>query len=357
MGRLGRLFSQSRKRWQYTITNKISKMSIKFNLPYTVKITQKNNSENMNNFSIVILTKNNEATLPNLLKSLEEFKNNGGDVNILDIGSTDNTTTIASEWGCKVENGSSFLRIIDEDMAQLINDKFKKDNNKIAENGDTYVDYSGARDYLATLASNDMILMLDPRSYFVEFKLMEIKKYLEEDKYNRFKFVVYKKNGVCEFYNRKQYKWNDISREILIISEGQENSFDISDGVLRISISDEIQEKETLVGLAVNNFLFPNSRISKLFAIEMLNIGLLNSAFQEFDNGLKIYLYSNIEKSEILVYMGDCLINNNNDDDTLGIITGLESSGRNISSSLFARPIIFVFPNPNRLSECKALDN
>lgn len=61
---------------------------------------------NIMEFSVAIITKNEENTLPRLLKSLEGVK----DIVVVDTGSTDKTVSIAKEHGCKVkEVGEKFI--------------------------------------------------------------------------------------------------------------------------------------------------------------------------------------------------------------------------------------------------------
>ena len=77
------------------------------------------------NFSFCLIARNESETLPRLLKSLEHFKDRGGQVYVLDTGSTDDTAQIARDWGCIVEEvGSKFLIQIDKPMASEINNTY-----------------------------------------------------------------------------------------------------------------------------------------------------------------------------------------------------------------------------------------
>jgi tetratricopeptide (TPR) repeat protein len=271
------------------------------NLPYTVKTIR---SEEINsNFSIVLLTKNNEEDLPKLLQTLEEYKNNEGEVVILDLGSNDNTINIATEWGCKVENGLSFTRTIDEEMTSLINERFCKDPIGIVKEGDVYTDFSGARNYASTLASNDMILMLDPKSMLLVFNFGEIKNQLKA--YNRLLFTSHhKKDGICEFYNRTQFKWKNLICEKLFLNQGEERQGQIPYNDLRVHFFDS-DNKENLAELAVNSFLETDEKIARNFAKELHKKELFNSAIELFNLHIKLS-ESKIDKSDSFVCIGDC---------------------------------------------------
>ena len=56
---------------------------------------------NYMNFSIVLIAKNESKTLPRLIGSLSEFQKRGGNILLLDTGSTDDTAqTIVKTGKC-----------------------------------------------------------------------------------------------------------------------------------------------------------------------------------------------------------------------------------------------------------------
>src|ERR1039458_10114605 len=130
------------------------------------------------NFSVVLIARNEFKTLPKLIKSLEEFQQKDGEIILLDTGSTDNTPEIARSLGCKVtEVGNKFLTVIDEDFAQKINEHFIVDNElPIVTIGDKLFDYSAARNFAASLASNDMCAMPDCDEAYTKLNLDVVSK-------------------------------------------------------------------------------------------------------------------------------------------------------------------------------------
>jgi tetratricopeptide (TPR) repeat protein len=290
-----------------------------FDLPYKVKmIERKNNYNTMLNFSIILLTKNDEQKLTTLLNSLIEFRDRGGEVCILDIGSTDNTINIAKEWGCIVEDGSSFSRVIDDDMALILNEKFSKDdididdhpNNFHLKNGDTYFDYSGARNYAATLSSNDIIFMISTDANLTFFNISEIENIIN-DGHDGILFTYYhnKKNNVWKIYNRKKFTWCNVLYEVLNITDENIKIITVAEDCLRLDSNEEVENIDyNLAGLAVNCFLdMGNDNLSYIFARTLLKNNFLGSAYNEFQRHLTI-CNNNVKRSESLVMIGDYLI-------------------------------------------------
>ncbi|MCK9415339.1 hypothetical protein M0Q97_01620 [Candidatus Dojkabacteria bacterium] len=257
------------------------------------------------NFSIVIITKNDEENLPNLLNSLNDFKNNG-DVFIVDFNSTDNTINIASEWGCKIEDGSMFLRNVDIDMSNIINEKFNGDNGIINTN-DIYLDHSGVKNYAASLTTKNMVLILYANTKIIEFNINEIFDCIN-DGYD----LIHFENPSIKIYDKNKYYWNNIIYEGLNLSSDQTPN-DIYKQSIKI---DNIDYKyftnntnETLIGILINSFI-QNNIDNKLILTELINNNYINSAIKELNKQLSEI--NNIKKCKLMVEFGDLLINNNN---------------------------------------------
>ena len=177
-------------------------------------------------FSVCIIARNEENTLPNLLKSLEEFKNRGGEVIIVDTGSNDKTVEIAKAWGCKVtEVGDRFITTINSDLAQKINKRFVVDNEKAIVNaGDKLFDFASARNFSASLASNDMICTLDCDEAYTKFDLDKIEQFIKEG-YEQFEYSFifahdpYGRPAVefvqSKFYDRRKLRWTGCVHEVI----------------------------------------------------------------------------------------------------------------------------------------------
>lgn len=122
----------------------------------------------MPKFSICLCVKNEEETLPVLFSSLGEFMKRGGDLVIVDTGSTDNTIRVAEDFGARVlDVGDSFLIKIDGDLARQINDALIEPGDQPAISGGVELfDYGRARNFTHEHALNDMILIVGGDGYF-----------------------------------------------------------------------------------------------------------------------------------------------------------------------------------------------
>lgn len=105
--------------------------------------------------SISILTFNSGATLRRCLDSVREFD----DIVVCDGGSTDDTVSIANDYGC---------RIIYQDQC------FKNPNNTIA-------DFSGVRNQQLDAARFDWFMFIDSDEYISEGLVEEIREVVARD--------------------------------------------------------------------------------------------------------------------------------------------------------------------------------
>ena len=179
------------------------------------------------NFSIVLIARNEVKTLPKLAKSVEEFQKRGGEVVLMDTGSTDGTQDLARSFGFKItEVGEEYLHTIDKDLACKINERFVIAGEKpIVNTGDKYFDFASARNHSASLASNDWICTVDADEAFTKLDLDEIEKIIADKNlaHLEYEFVFSHDQWdnpaiqfvQSKFYNRKKMQWVGIVHEVL----------------------------------------------------------------------------------------------------------------------------------------------
>jgi glycosyltransferase involved in cell wall biosynthesis len=179
------------------------------------------------NFSICLIAKNESKTLPRMIASLKEYQEKGGEIFVLDTGSTDGTVQIARDLGCKVEEvGEKFVTVIDEELAKKLNDHFiVEDEKPIVEVGQKLFDYASARNYIADFASNDFLWTPDCDEVFTKFDIDKIEEAIAEPGVDllEYNFVFSHDqfgNEVIKFlhskmYNRKIYHWVGVVHEVL----------------------------------------------------------------------------------------------------------------------------------------------
>jgi len=303
--------------------------NLTFNLPYKVKtiIPVENVVENVVeneiktniNFSIMMITHNDEDNIKNISGSLTEFKKMGGDIFVLDISSKDKSIELLTNLGYIVEDGTSFLRYVDDEMCEVLNNKFNfegdNEDEKLIKNNDFYIDYSGAMNYLASLSNTDIVLFIKPKQNIINLDINNL-----IDFFNKNRHLTYQtSNSNIIFYNKKFYSWKYINNCILrhhnIRAREQKGQRDYYIPEHIIDIFDNINfnidnDRHLLIGLAVNCYLDPNnSELSQLLAIEILKNNYDKSAYYEFNRNISISK-TNIEKCVSYVYIGDFFIKN-----------------------------------------------
>jgi len=181
----------------------------------------------MLNWSTVLIARNEEKTLPRLMASLSEFQAKGGEVVLVDTGSTDGTAKVATELGCRVvEVGDRFRVAIDDKTAEAINAKFVVDGEEpVVQAGDSLFDYASARNFAASLALNDMVAMPDCDEAYTRLDLDAIQAAVAESGADRFVYEYvfshdeHGNEGVAfkhsKFYDRRKHEWRGVVHECL----------------------------------------------------------------------------------------------------------------------------------------------
>lgn len=123
--------------------------------------------------SLVMIVKNEEK---NIAKSLESVKDLVSEMIVVDSGSTDNTMKIAQSYGAKI---------------------FKRD----------FDSFSNQKNYALSLAMNEWVLHLDADEVLSQELKEEIKKTLENTKYDG--FILTRTN----FFLGKQMKYSGLNKE------------------------------------------------------------------------------------------------------------------------------------------------
>lgn len=270
------------------------------------------------NFSVVLIARNEEKTLPRLLSSLTDFRNRGGEIVLVDTGSSDRTAEIARAAGCKVEEvGDRFVHVMDEQEHFDIEMSFcKQGDAEITSVGQRNFDYSAARDYAATLASNNMIAMPDCDEAYTMLNIDKVDEMIaagtEQFEYQ----FVYAHDGEgvpviqfrhSKFYDRRKMHWTGIIHEVLT---GEAKREYVGEDTIKLEHwqNTETNRSHYLTGLALACHLDPqNDRNSHYFGRELMYTGRFNSAIAELERHVAMNKWP-AERAQSLIYMGDCLL-------------------------------------------------
>jgi glycosyltransferase involved in cell wall biosynthesis len=271
-------------------------------------------------FSVVCIVKNESKTLPRLIGSLKDFQNRGGEIVIVDTGSQDDTVKIAKELGCNVfEAGEQFVFTIDEKQAKAINDKFVVEGEEnIVNPSDKFFDFSKARNYAASLASNDWICYCDADEVLAKLDIDKINKIIvgnPEVGQLEYEFIFAKDNfgnraivlRQSKFYDRYKMKWAGTVHECLT-NLSSTIPYYLSEDIFLL---EHYQNQETnrhtyLKGLAVDcYFHLENDRNSHYLARELMYNNHPKSAICEFQRHIQMNRWP-AERAQSYIHMGDC---------------------------------------------------
>lgn len=267
------------------------------------------------NFSICLITRNESKTLPRLLESLTDYRNRGGEICIVDTGSSDNTAQIARDAGCIVEEvGDRYRHTITKELADKINERFIVDGEEpVVREGETYFDFASARNHVASLAKNDMISFADADECFTSLNIDVIDNYIKKG-YTQFEYNFvfahdqYGNEAVkfvqSKFYDRRIIKWVGIIHEML---SGPATHIFLDESILKLEHwqNEETNRSGYLRGLAVDCFNNPeNDRNSHYFAREMYWCGRPKSAIKEFERHIAMNRW-HAEKAQSMIFIGD----------------------------------------------------
>jgi len=270
------------------------------------------------NFSIVLIVKNEEKTLPKMLDSLKEFRERGGEIVICDTGSKDNTVKIARDYGCVTEEvREKFIKIITKELAQKINRKFSVNEGDIVKFGDKLFDFASARNYAASLASNDLISNQDADEEYTKLDIDKVCDFINQG-YDQFEYnFVFSHDQFgneaikfvqSKFYNRRKMQWEGIVHEVLQpLVSGEIKRLFLDESIIKL---EHWQNPTTsrgayLKGLAVDCFQNPNKdRQSHYFARELLWCGKPKSAIKEFEHHIAMNRWK-AEMAQSMIFIGD----------------------------------------------------
>jgi glycosyltransferase involved in cell wall biosynthesis len=272
-------------------------------------------------FSIVLIARNEAKKLPHLIESLKEFKDRGGEVVLVDTGSSDGTAQLARDLGCKVEEvGDRFRITIDAETADAINKEFiVEGEGKIVKEGMSMFDYSSARNFAATLASNDMIATPDCDEVYTKFDIDAINKAIEEGvgqiEYN----FVFSHDDLgndlikfmhSKFYDRSKMKWTGIIHEVLV---GAVTRQFFGEDKIKLEHWQNVETNRDhyLTGLAYSCFKDPeNDRNAHYFGRELMYKWFPRSAIKMFERHIAMNKWP-AEQAQSYIHIGDIHTNLN----------------------------------------------
>jgi glycosyltransferase involved in cell wall biosynthesis len=163
------------------------------------------------NFSIVVIAKNEAKTLPKMAESAKDFLKQGGEICVLDTGSTDDTINVAKNLGFNVvksPEGMSFRKTITQHDLKIWKKKYNITSNPVKTPASFFC-FDEARNEAAKIAKNDLIFFMDGCDSFINFDFNKITDLINQGHESFLVLQKYRNNEgiINRFYNRKKGFW------------------------------------------------------------------------------------------------------------------------------------------------------
>lgn len=270
----------------------------------------------MPSWSVVLIAKDEEQSLPHLIESLQGFRDRSGNIVLVDTGSTDETIEVARSYGCRVEAvGDRFVTHMTDAAAENINERFVAEGEQsLVSGGDRIFNYGDARNFAASLASNDMVSMPDCDEEYANLDLDAIERYIKDGfEQLEFQFVYahdpYGNEAVkfrqCKFYDRRKLRWKGVIHEVL---QGHAKSAELPEAVLKL-VHHQNQNQDRshyLRGLALACYKEPkDDRNLHYLGRELCWTGRPKSAIAVLERHVAMKRWP-AERAQSMIFMGDC---------------------------------------------------
>lgn len=252
------------------------------------------------------------------MASLKEFLERGGDICVLDTGSTDDTVKIAKELGCRVFE-ENFSRIVTKEEAEAINAKIDPSEKPVIKEGDSVFNFAAARNRVTELAENDWVWHVDADEVFTKLdidKVDEICSIPNSANISTDFIFSHLSNGMpqtafrhCKLFNRKYLKWVNMVHECLaVVDDMRGKTHHLGHEFVKL---EHFQNMETnrsgyLRGLALDTYLNPlNDRNSHYYGRELYWDGWPKSAIKEFERHVEMKKWPT-EAAQSMMFIGKC---------------------------------------------------
>lgn len=270
--------------------------------------------------SVCVVARDAERTRMPLMSSLREFADRGGDMVLVDTGSSDQTVAAYKAFGFRVyEEGDRFNITIPADIGEAINTEAASLGDKeIVEPGASLFNFSAARNYAASLAKNDCIINPDADEALTVFDIDAVEEAFQTTSRFQYDFVFsHNPNGSehlafitdTRLSNRLDWVWKGHVHETNEprVPGTRPTMRYVPPTVLKIEHwqVESSTRKHYLAGLAYACHLEPeNDRNLHYYGRELLYRGFYNTAIAKLTKHLELSDWD-MEKSQSAVFIGD----------------------------------------------------
>lgn len=267
-------------------------------------------------FSIVVLARNEARTLPRLVASLCPYRERGGDLLLVDTGSSDETASVARDAGCRVvEAGDRFSATLTASEAAEIERRFARaGEGPLVGAGERTFHFAQARNFAGDLARHDFVLQVDAGDEVLALDVDRLDRHLVEEAVEAFEYEQRYGNAVLQiarFCDRRRYRWEGRVHEISSrapVGGAVGSRLRCSEAELLVRhFKDEDKPRPYLAGLALQVLEHPDAaRWWHYLGRELLYRGCHRSAIEAFERHTAMGQAWQAERSQSLCFQGEC---------------------------------------------------
>lgn len=269
--------------------------------------------------SICVVAKNAARTYERLFSSLREFADRGGDMVLVDTGSTDGTPTIYRAFGFRVfEVGDKFRIPIPDEAREAVNaSAVECGDPPFIDEGASLFSFADARNFAAAQALNDYIINPDADEAMSAFDIDKCEEYFATYSRFRYDFVFdHHADGSpnLEFVtdtrcsDRRYWRWKGHVHETNEAIAPNATMGYVPPDVFKIEHWQipSPTRSNYLPGLAYACWKEPaNDRNSHYYGRELMYRRYWRSAIRELERHLTISTWD-MERGQSMVFIGDC---------------------------------------------------
>lgn len=269
--------------------------------------------------SICVVAKNAAQTTKRLFDSLKKFADRGGDMVLVDTGSTDGTQDLFRAFGFRVfEEGDRFMQPFPKEVADKINAEANENGDPpIFEDGMKFFHFADARNYAASLAENDFICNPDADEELTVFDIPAIEELAKACNRLSYDFVFsHNPDGTPSVWfrtdtrlsNRKVWFWKGVVHETLSPLTADRKITYVPPHILKIEHYQipSPTRSNYLAGLSYACDLEPeNDRNLHYYGRELFYRGFFRTAIKKLRKHVELSKWD-LERGQSLVYVGDC---------------------------------------------------
>jgi glycosyltransferase involved in cell wall biosynthesis len=268
-------------------------------------------------FSIVVLTRDEQEALPRLLSDLEGFQDRGGELVVVDTGSTDGTLALVRRHGCRLEIlNDRFDSVLDLATATEIQQRFSRGGEGLlVEAGQRLFNFGEARQEAGRLATNTVVLQLDASDAVSALDIDALDRWIAAGGVRAFEYDQVYGNmrlRIARFFERGQYRWEGRVHEapMPIADANAAPATTIRCDPSQLLVRHEKDETKTrnyLAGLALQVIECPDKpRWWHYLGRELYYGGRYHSAMAAFEAHRAMSNTWPAERAQSLCFLGEC---------------------------------------------------